>query len=196
MKQNQIEKLGRRQFLSKSFLVGTSCCLGCCSLFSNAGFANESQQIMAFSDRINKNTGMTYDQVFTFAYRDAILPQLVELSNVIGRNKFIEMLKNATDNVCSEAGYENKLSAAMPKEFWSNVLDIEVLENTASTRIYKITNCLWAKVFREAKAEDIGYALVCYGDYAIAKTNNETLERDKTLMQGDDYCLLKWTKNS
>jgi len=196
MEQNQIEKLGRRQFLSKSFLVGTSCSLGCCALFPNIGFANESQQIMSFQERINKNTGMTYNQVFTFAYRDAILPQLVELSNVIGRNKFIEMLKNATDNVCSQAEYEKKLSSNMPDEFWSNVLDIQVLENTAKTRIYKITNCLWAKIFREAKAEDIGYALVCYGDYAIAKTNNETLDRDKTLMQGHDCCLLKWTKNS
>ncbi|HCY43633.1 MAG TPA: hypothetical protein DHV48_20250 [Prolixibacteraceae bacterium] len=195
MKQNQIEKLGRRQFLSKSFIVGTSCCLGCNAIFPNIGLANESQQTISFHDRISKNTGMTYDQVFAFAYRDAILPQLIELSNELGRDKLIGMLKKATDKVCSQPDYESRLSSTMPKEFWSNVLDIQVLENTASTRIYKITNCLWAKVFREAKAEDIGYALVCYGDYAIAKTNNKTLERDKTLMQGNDCCMLKWTKS-
>lgn len=83
----------------------------------------------------------------------------------------------------------------MPNQFWSNVLDIQIVENTSSIRIYKITNCLWAKVFREVKAEDFGYALICYGDYAVARADNETLERDKTLMQGHDCCLLKWTKN-
>lgn len=83
----------------------------------------------------------------------------------------------------------------MPDQFWNNVLDIQVLENSSSTRIYKITNCLWAKIFREANAEDFGYALICYGDYAIAKAENKTLERDKTLMQGHDCCLLKWTNN-
>lgn len=196
MKKNQIEKSGRRQFLSKSFLVGTSCCLGCGTLLSNIGFANEPQEIKDFKDRIDLDAGRSFNQIFTFAYRDAILPQLVELSNELGRDKLIEMLKRATDKVCSQPGYESRLSSTMPNQFWNNVLDIQVVENSASTRIYKITNCLWAKVFREAKAEDIGYALVCYGDYAVAKTNNETLERDKTLMQGNDCCTLKWTKNS
>lgn len=196
MKPNQSEKLRRRQFLSKSFLTGATFFLGCSSFLSDMASANEAQPTTDFKDRINLSAGSTFNQIFTFAYRDAILPQLVELSNEVGRDKLVGMLKKATDKVCSQPGYESRLSSTMPKEFWSNVLDIQVVEKTSSTRIYKITNCLWANIFREAKAEDFGYALVCHGDYAIARTNNETLERDKTLMQGHDCCLLKWTKNA
>jgi hypothetical protein len=51
---------------------------------------------------------------------------------------------------------------------------------------------LWAKTFREAGAADIGYALWCYGDYTIARSNHEKLEREKHLCKGDDYCILKY----
>jgi len=196
MKSNLSEKLSRKQFLSKSFLAGISGCLGCSYLLPNLAWAQNNQPAKLFQDRIDQNTGMTFSQVFNFAYRDAILPQLIELSNLLGRDKFIELLKKATEKVCFQPGYEDRLSSTMPSQFWNSVLDLNVLEDTSNTRTYKITNCLWAKIFRESKAEDIGYALLCYGEYAIAKSNNETLERNKTLMQGHDCCILKWTKNS
>ena len=158
--------------------------------------AHDSEQIKSFNEKIQKDTNMTYYQTLTFAYRDCIIPQLVELSKEIGCDKFQEMLKKATDNAYSQPELMKKFNANLPADFWGNVLDVEVLEKSENTRTYKITNCLWAKVFREAKAGEIGYALVCYADYATAKLNNETLERDKTLMQGHDHCLLKWTKNS
>jgi hypothetical protein len=82
----------------------------------------------------------------------------------------------------------------LPEQFWNDVLNLEVVENTPNLRIFKITKCLWAKTFREADASDIGYAVLCYGDYAPARLNNEKLERETTLMQGHEYCLLKWTK--
>ena len=82
------------------------------------------------------------------------------------------------------------------KGFWSRVLDLEVLQNTPALRIYKVTRCLWATTFREAGAADIGYAMWCYGDYAMAKSKQELLERNFTLVQGHDCCLLKYTKNA
>lgn len=105
MKPNQSEKLRRRQFLSKSFLTGAACCLGCSHLFSSLASAKETQPTLDFKDRINLNSERTFNQIFTFAYRDAILPQLVELSNEVGRDKLVEMLKRATDKVCSQPGY-------------------------------------------------------------------------------------------
>lgn len=196
MKPTQSEKLKRRQFLSTSFLTGASFCLGCSALLSSLASATEAQPSTDFKDRINQSAGRTFNQIFTFAYRDAILPQLVELSQELGRDKLVGMLKNATEKVCAQPGYQSRLRSTMPDQFWSNVLDVQVIENTSSSRIYKITNCLWANIFREAKAEDFGYALICYGDYAIARTNKETLERETTLMQGHDCCLLKWTKDA
>ena len=71
-----------------------------------------------------------------------------------------------------------------------------MLQNTPALRIYKVTRCLWATTFREAGAADIGYAMWCYGDYAMAKSKQELLERNFTLVQGHDCCLLKYTKNA
>lgn len=95
MEPNQTEKLRRRQFLSNSFLAGVTCCIGCSHLFSNLAYANEPQPTTDFKDRISLNAERTYNQIFTFAYRDAILPQLIELSNEIGRDKLIEMLEKS-----------------------------------------------------------------------------------------------------
>jgi hypothetical protein len=57
-----------------------------------------------------------------------------------------------------------------------------------------VKKCLWAKVFRDGDAADIGYAMVCYPDYAVARGLNPKLKliRTKTLMQGDDGCSLRY----
>jgi hypothetical protein len=50
------------------------------------------------------------------------------------------------------------------------------------------------EVFRDQKAGDIGYAMFCYPDYAVAKSLNPKLKliRTQTLMQGDDSCGLRY----
>ncbi len=47
-----------------------------------------------------------------------------------------------------------------------------------------------ASTFLVAKAGDIGWASVCFGDYAWAEGFNPKIKlvRDKTLMQGHDIC--------
>jgi hypothetical protein len=58
----------------------------------------------------------------------------------------------------------------------------------------KITECLWAKTFRAANAADIGYATICYSDFAGAVAFNPKMRlvRTKTLMQGHDCCNHRW----
>jgi hypothetical protein len=51
-------------------------------------------------------------------------------------------------------------------------------------------------MFKEAGAPELGYAIWCYPDYAMAKSNNRKLERIKTLMFGDDYCYFKTTEET
>jgi len=54
----------------------------------------------------------------------------------------------------------------------------------------KVTKCIWAEVFLKFDAGDIGWAYICHGDYAWTEGFNSKfkLVRDKTLMQGHDYC--------
>lgn len=54
---------------------------------------------------------------------------------------------------------------------------------------YRFTRCMWAEVFRELDAADIGM-WICEGDEPALKAYNPGLgfERTKVLMLGDDCC--------
>jgi len=73
---------------------------------------------------------------------------------------------------------------------FANALTFTVAEDTDKVYELRVTECLWAQTFIAAKAGDLGYAGVCFGDYAFAKAFNPSVEmvRDKTLMQGHDSC--------
>lgn len=187
------EPIKRRHFISKTCAAGTSLCFGCSYFFSLVN-GQDAKITEPTQDKYALNSGLSYEQVFNFAYRDFLVPQLIVASRQIGREKFIEILKTATDEVYSQPELMNRINSTLPKQFWSNVLNQEVLENTSNLRVVKITKCLWAKTFRETDAADIGYAMLCYGDYANARLNNQKLERETTLMQGHDCCHFKWTK--
>ena len=55
---------------------------------------------------------------------------------------------------------------------------------------FHTTECILAKVFKEMKAEDLGYLICCQPDFETtpAYCSNVSLKRSKTLMQGDNYC--------
>ena len=67
---------------------------------------------------------------------------------------------------------------------------MEIVEDTETAFELKVSECLPAAVFRDADAAEIGYASVCWGDYAWAQGFNPKIKlvRDKTLMEGDKYC--------
>jgi len=78
---------------------------------------------------------------------------------------------------------------ANPKD-WEGLLNMEVVEDSDTAFELRVTECLPAANFIENDAADIGYAAVCWGDYAWAKEFNSKIQlvRDKTLMQGKSCC--------
>ena len=82
----------------------------------------------------------------------------------------------------------------MNNELYKNTLTYEVVSNTDNVYEMKISECLWAKTFREAEAGDIGFAGICYGDYATTRAFNPKLKftREKTLMEGADCCQARY----
>ena len=68
------------------------------------------------------------------------------------------------------------------------------MEDTKTAFEVKVTECIWAKTFHDLKAPDIGYAMVCHADFAIATAFNPKMKliRSKTLMQGHDCCNHRW----
>lgn len=191
----------RRSFLLKTL---TSCAL-CCFVTPNI-FGSENDSIK--QDKNSKflsDSGMSEQDVYNFAFKQWYIPAMKNLMKQMGKKKFIEMLKRSTDmqhevNDPGNIDFSSRTLKQWSTSFinacndWSNRITVEVLNNSDDLFELKITECLWAKTFREAKASDIGYAGVCYQDYGVTKAFNPkmTLIRDKTLMHGDDCCHFKW----
>jgi hypothetical protein len=143
----------------------------------------------------------TFRQLFAAEY-SSFIPLAVFLSERLGKDAAIQLLKDWTAGRGREAGVDTAKRlgaddfAALKKLFtpddrsYRNTLTMAVVESTDTVHELKITECLWADTFLRAKAGELGYAAVCFGDYAFARAFNPKIEmvRDKTLMQGQPFC--------
>jgi hypothetical protein len=67
----------------------------------------------------------------------------------------------------------------------------QIGEDSENAHEIRVTECVWASVFREAGLDgEIGHAAVCNMDFTWPTAFNPKfkMERDHTLMQGHDYC--------
>lgn len=147
---------------------------------------------------------LTWEEIFRFAYQKDLIPTLKALAAQIGNQKFVQMLQQATGEM-AEHGMARK---SIPKRdlatftagmrsmppLYRHALAAEVLEDTPQVFEYRVSSCLWAKAFRDEDAGDIGYAMVCYPDLAVARGFNPKLKliRTQTLMQGQDSCSFRY----
>ena len=130
------------------------------------------------------------------------------VQNKIGKQETIELIKKMATEFNLERGRKQAQNSkdlslksytrmfANPKD-WEGLLKMEIVQDTETAFELKITECIQASVFIDADAADIGYANICWGDYAWAEGFNPKIKlvRDKTLMQGYPCCNHKyvWT---
>lgn len=147
---------------------------------------------------------LTYEQYIHSCY-DGIIQLSRELEQFLGRTKTLEIIGRAQEKHDLEL-VEKHLSGKKPiknfadfkafmKElhespFTSHLFTIEYLRDTATEIEFHTTECLLAKVFRDMKAADLGYVMICRPDFKTIPSYYEKvhLKRTKTLMQGDDCC--------
>jgi len=124
------------------------------------------------------------------------------LSQEMGKEKTIELLKKYSSErsavtakraakMRKKNDFEELKSIFNPNEGnFKNTLIFEAKENTDTVYQLKVTECIWAKTFLRAKAGELGFVSICFGDYVWANAFNPKCEmvRDKTLMQGHDCC--------
>jgi predicted RNA-binding protein YlxR (DUF448 family) len=152
---------------------------------------------------------LTWEEIFRFAYQKDLIPLLKQMGEMVGREKFVTLLREASDEVVRKksarrpqrAGIDLAALAANIKKMpplMQHALEGEITEESPEVFAYRVKKCLWAKAYREGDAADIGYAMICYPDYAVARSLNPKLRltRDKTLMQGADHCYLRYTMES
>ena len=202
MKNDVPTENGRRDFLIKTLSSCAFCCLAASSMF---GTDKKLHPILNQQHKFFKDSGMSNQQVFDFAYKQSYIPTMKNLMKQIGREKFLEMLRKSSEmqyESYENAYYKDKertlktwsdYSKKLMKN-WNNWLTGEILTDNETVLEIKYTECLYAKTFREADAGDIGYAALCYQDYPWTKQFNPNLKliREKTLMQGHDCCHFKW----
>jgi hypothetical protein len=75
-----------------------------------------------------------------------------------------------------------------------NIVTLTYPHESSTELSLHVTECLYAEVFKELKAEELGYLMVCNPDHAYAQTCHPRikLRRSKTLMQGDSCCNHTW----
>lgn len=188
-------QVARREFISKLAAAGTSLCFANSCLFSQLQ-AQDKQDEKPFEENYDKVSELTYTQVFNFAYKDLLIPQLVALSKLIGREKLVELLTKASDEAWFNSEVQKNFSATVNRTFEKNISDSKRIEKTETKRVYEVHHCLWAKVFRETNAEDFGYAMFCSGSNGIARSKDEQYIMPKCLMSGDDLCHFEFIKKT
>jgi hypothetical protein len=157
-----------------------------------------------------KDSGMSFKEVFEFAFSGWTIPLMQNMANAMGKSKFIHLLKEATEK--SAAKLLKQYAESLPNNdfsafkkylknedhFWGNVQTKNVVEETDRVIAVKFTECLWAETFRSAGAPDIGYAMMCHPDFAGYNAFNPLIKltRTKTLMEGHDCCnhRCEWTE--
>jgi hypothetical protein len=96
----------------------------------------------------------------------------------IGNEKFIGLLHEITGELARKGMAGKSLpkrdfatwvaGLKSPPPLYQHALVYEIVEDSAQAFEFRITQCLWAKAFREEDAADIGYASVCYPNFAVA----------------------------
>jgi hypothetical protein len=187
--------ISRRGILSL-LPAGVAGCLGCASV----ACAQTADTFPGWAEKAD----LTWEQIFRFAYQKDLIPLMNSLAERVGREEFVRMIREAADAVVRRktAGRPpamrdlSTLSRNLknPPPIIQHAIEAEILEDTEQAFEYRVSKCLWAKTFRDENAGDIGYAMVCYPDYPVARGLNPSLKliRDKTLMQGDDCCVLRY----
>ncbi len=190
---------GRRKFITSVIPACAITCLG-----SNAAFASilraEANLIQEKKHKFDNNfeQKLTYRQLLGRQFRNFIILAKA-LEKEMGKEKAHAFLKKVSTEGQTNFG-KQQASRMKDNSFdkyvnqfrkgYDNVLTMEIVEDTKKAFELKVTECIWAETFLQAKAADIGYAWVCWGDYAWAEGFNPKIKlvRDKTLMQGHDRC--------
>ena len=201
MKKTASLQVSRRDLITR---VMPACAFTCIS--ANKAFASilsnndpECQQVKHKFDKEIPGLKLTYNQFTEQRYRKFI--QFAQfLEKELGREKMIELVKkHSTERLLGVAKRDlQRLGSSDFKTYISifrepgmlNSLTMEIVEDTDTVFEIKVTDCLSATTFLRAKAGHIGYARICWGDYAWAEGFNPKIKliRDKTLMQGHDCC--------
>jgi hypothetical protein len=206
MKTEDARNLNRRELLART---GPACALGCLGLIS-------AREALAAAAELQGQEVHKFDQprdarLTTKAVTQMQFSKLMEFINYVrgelGEEELIRLLKIYSTEVGRQAGERQKATspdtdfqtyvATFRPPRYANSLTHEVVQDTEDVFELRVTECVWATVFKEAGLDgEIGHAAVCNMDYTWPTAFNPSfkMERNRTLMQGHDHCNHRYMK--
>jgi hypothetical protein len=201
MTEQLITAVDRRRFLTQ---VVPACSLACLCA-GTVGADDASEKIASDNDGKHKFE-VEFDQKTTMLQQvtrqNANLIDFIKtLQSEIEEEELIRLLKVNSAEIGRRVG-ERQAQSSPDTSFqtfvatfrpprYDKALTLEITEDTATVFQLRVTECVWAKVYRDAGLGGaIGHAAVCNMDYywPPAFNPNFKMERTATLMAGDDDC--------
>ena len=190
----------RRHFLTRVMPGCAAACLGARKAFSLIGSGIAQEDIQPKHKFDEDFRMLTYRQISEFSTRTTVelIRALEKEWNKDEVNKFVKnfstekLLQRGKMQAAQSEEHDLQSYVSMFKEnpLFQKALTVEIVEDNDLAFEMKVTECLTASTFLAMEAGDIGYAMVCWGDYAWAEGYNPKIKlvRDKTLMEGHAYC--------
>ena len=184
----------RRQFLLKTIVAGSILGLGCPKLIASAktaGVLKESSDeavVETLRFILANNIG-----IYKGLEKELGSEKLLKMLQQITADNWAAGIKEMTKNI-KERNIENyaKLSASILSSTpYSTVLEYEITQLDDKVLEIKYTKCLFAEIFREMNAADIGWALECSAGETVIKNYNPDMKfsNPNNLMNGDSSCI-------
>jgi hypothetical protein len=206
---NSMSQLDRRDFITKSLAYGAFLGMGCPGLLAMNIHQDVSNPVQD-NLRFQSPTNFTYEQLFNFTFKNWFISYMQRLQKEMGTEKFLGLLTKVGDAHYRSGVSQNfkeiedKSVQSLIENFWeptqksrfgSAMITIEINKKSKDKGIVKMTDCLFAKTFRENDASDIGYAAICSADFGVTDEFNPNIKltRNECLMHGDERCLFEYS---
>ena len=192
--------LDRRKLLIRTMPACGLACLGLSGLPGVAALAQEASEQEPHKFDVQRDAKLSRKQVVQLENR-SLFEFIRTLQTEMEKPELLRLLNEYSANTGRRAG-ESQRSNSPDGEFktfvatfrpprYADALTHEIVEDSEEVFELRVTECVWAAAFREAGLDgEIGHAAVCNMDYYWPTAFNPDfiMERDKTLMQGDDHC--------
>ncbi len=135
----------------------------------------------------------------------AIAPVIKAVAQRIGEEEALAILQEVNEKEAFQRGLyiRNKSERTGIPELVEDVttwgiggeMEMEVLEQTATTYHFNVTRCPYYEKYRELGLADFGVALSCCRDKPFARGFHPQLklERSQTIMEGADHCDFRYS---
>lgn len=204
MKEHKIINPNRRDFILKVFPACAASCLGASRIFAETPTVAR-LLLQQETHRWDKAVELPPGRILTPRMLSILQTrQFVQFARFtekeLGKERTIELIKKYSTERKFQMGKRQaqqfgktdlqSYTAQFKSPDMQNELTMEIIEDTDKVFAIKVTECLIGGTYLKQNAGDIGFAAVCWGDYAWAEGFNPKIQliRDKTLMQGHDYC--------